>query len=119
MAGRALKNEQIEASESTLKLVRLEAFIIVIITRFPRQEASCVLQFKAATIRPLLGLARSKQDPINRGQGAQHLFRPPPCSHVMTKVLAEACLCCRLVAGPLKVPKYEALIAEDKHEQLP
>ena len=27
---------------------------------------------------PLDGLARSKQDPINRGQGAQYLYRPPP-----------------------------------------
>ncbi len=26
----------------------------------------------------LVGLARSKQDPINRGQGAQYLYRPPP-----------------------------------------
>ncbi len=31
------------------------------------------LQLKAATILPLVGLARSKQDPINRGHGAQYL----------------------------------------------
>ena len=36
------------------------------------------LQLKAATILPLVGLARSKQDPINRGRGAQYLYRPPP-----------------------------------------
>ena len=35
------------------------------------------LQLKAATILPLVGLARSKQDPINRGHGAQYLYRPP------------------------------------------
>jgi len=33
---------------------------------------------KAATILPLDGLAKSKQDPINRGHGAQYLYRPPP-----------------------------------------
>ena len=33
------------------------------------------LQLKAATILPLVGLARSKQDPINRGHGAQYLYR--------------------------------------------
>ncbi len=36
------------------------------------------LQLKAATILPLVGLARSKQDPINRGHGAQYLYRPSP-----------------------------------------
>ena len=36
------------------------------------------LQLKAAAILPLVGLARSKQDPINRGHGAQYLYRPPP-----------------------------------------
>ncbi len=36
------------------------------------------LQLKAAAILPLLGLARFKQDPINRGHGAQYLCRPPP-----------------------------------------
>ncbi len=35
------------------------------------------LQSKAATILPLVGLARSKQDPINRGHGVQYLYRPP------------------------------------------
>ena len=36
------------------------------------------LHIKAAKILPLVGLARSKQDPINRGHGAQSLFRHPP-----------------------------------------
>ena len=36
------------------------------------------LQEKAAKFLPLVGLARSKQDPINRGHGAQYLYRPPP-----------------------------------------
>ncbi len=33
------------------------------------------LQLKAATIVPFVGLARCKQDPINRGHGAQYLCR--------------------------------------------
>ncbi len=33
---------------------------------------------KAAEILPLDGLARFKQDPINRGHGVQYLHRPPP-----------------------------------------
>ena len=42
-----------------------------------RQGASAkMLQLKAADILPLDGLARFKQDPINRGYGAQN--RPPP-----------------------------------------
>ena len=36
------------------------------------------LQLKAATILPLVELARSKQNPINRGHWAQYLYRPPP-----------------------------------------
>ena len=36
------------------------------------------LQVKAAKFLPLVGLTRSKQDPINRGHGAQYLYRPPP-----------------------------------------
>ena len=35
------------------------------------------LHLKAAIILPLVGLARSKQDPINRGHGAQFLYCPP------------------------------------------
>ncbi|EIE22539.1 hypothetical protein COCSUDRAFT_33311 [Coccomyxa subellipsoidea C-169] len=57
------------------------AHIIIVITRFTcrRQGASAdKLHVKAATILPLVGLARSKQDPIIRGHGAQYLYRPPP-----------------------------------------
>ena len=56
-------------------------FIIIIITCFSCLEARCVCRqaaVKAAKILPLVGLARSKQDPINRGHGAQYLYRPPP-----------------------------------------
>ncbi len=35
------------------------------------------LQIEAAQILPLDGLARSKQDPINRGHSAHYLHRPP------------------------------------------
>jgi hypothetical protein len=55
--------------------------IIIIITRFPCLEARCVCRQaaeKATKILPLVGLARSKQDPINGGHGAQYLYRPPP-----------------------------------------
>ncbi len=44
-------------------------------------EARCVCRqaaVEAATILPLDGLARSKQDQINGGHGAQYLYRPPP-----------------------------------------
>ena len=47
------------------------------------------LQVKAAKFLPLVGLARSKQDPINRGHGAQCLYRPPPdganCLHLLNR----------------------------------
>ena len=36
------------------------------------------LQLKAAIILLLIALARSKQDPIDRGHVAQCLYRPPP-----------------------------------------
>ncbi len=35
------------------------------------------LHLKAATVLPPVGLARYKQEPTNRGQGAQYLYRPP------------------------------------------
>ena len=50
--------------------------IIIVIIRFScrRQGASAdKLRVKAAKFLPLVGLARSKQDPINRGHGAQYL----------------------------------------------
>jgi hypothetical protein len=55
--------------------------IIIIITRFSCLEARCVCRqaaVKAAKFLPLVGLARSKQDPINSGHGAQYLYRPLP-----------------------------------------
>ena len=57
------------------------SFIIIIITSFSCLEARCVCRqaaVKAAKILPLVGLARSKQAPINRRHGAQYLYRPPP-----------------------------------------
>ena len=36
------------------------------------------LQVKADRLLPLVGLARSKQDPVSSGHSAQHLYRPPP-----------------------------------------
>ncbi len=39
------------------------------------------LQFKAATILPLVGLARSKQDPMNRGR--QRINAGSPRVHSM------------------------------------
>ena len=51
------------------------------ITRFSCLEARCVCRqaaVKAAKILPLVGLARYKQDPINRGHDAQYLYRPQP-----------------------------------------
>ena len=59
--------------------------IIIIIARFScrRQGASAdKLHVKAAKFLPLVGLARSKQDPINRGHGAQNLYRPPPAGAI-------------------------------------
>ncbi len=52
------------------------------------------LQSKAATIIPLVGLARSKQDPINRGHGAQYLYRPPPAlnSNILIHITGTAIL---------------------------
>ena len=53
--------------------------IIVIITRFSCLEARCACRqaaVKAAQILPLVGLARSKQDPITRGHGAQYYTAP-------------------------------------------
>ncbi len=54
--------------------------LILILTRFPcrRQGASAdKLHLKAAKFLFLVGLARSKQDPINSGHGAQYMYRPP------------------------------------------
>ena len=56
-------------------------FYFFIFAHFSCLEARCVCRqaaIKAANILLLIGLARSKQDPINRGHGAQYLYRPPP-----------------------------------------
>ncbi len=55
------------------------------------RPADC-LQLKAATILPLVRLARSKQDPINRGHGAQYLYRPLPAGAVaLRRCMSCAC----------------------------
>ena len=64
-------------------IIIIVIIIIIIITRFScrrqLQGASAdKLHVKAAKFLPLVGLARSKQDPINRGHGAQYLYRRPP-----------------------------------------
>ena len=50
--------------------------LIIVIKRFSCQSrqgaAADKLQVKAVKVLPLVGHARSKQDPINRGHGAQH-----------------------------------------------
>ena len=60
-------------------------YIIIIIARFSCLEARCVCRqtaVKATKILPLVGLPRFKQDPINRGYGAQYLYRPPPAGAI-------------------------------------
>jgi hypothetical protein len=68
---------------TTSLIIIILIIIIIIITRFSRLlgEARCVRRqaaVKAARILTLVGLASFKQDPINRGHGAQYLYRPPP-----------------------------------------
>ena len=36
------------------------------------------LQLKNAKFLPLVAFARFKQDPMNRGHGAEYMYRPPP-----------------------------------------
>ena len=58
-----------------------DSSVILILTPFScrRQGASAdKLHVKAAKFLPLVGLARSKQDPINHKHGAQCFHRPPP-----------------------------------------
>jgi hypothetical protein len=56
--------------------------IIIILLAIPAKRGKVrpadKLQVKAAKCLPLVGLARSKHDPINRGHGAQYMNRPPP-----------------------------------------
>ncbi len=81
---------------------QIKPVIIVTITCFSYQEARCVLQkrcsLKAATILPLVGLDRSRQDPINRGHGAQLLHRPPPAgaTHNNQKISLPIIFCERM-----------------------
>jgi hypothetical protein len=77
----------IEGQSETCTQTTLKPYSIIIITRFACREARCVCRqaaVKAAKFLPLVGLARSKQDPINRGHGwAQHIWPAvymPPCS---------------------------------------
>jgi hypothetical protein len=69
-------------SQIRLLVVTVRIIITIItITHFSCLEARCVCRqatVKAAKILPLVGLARSKQDPINCGHGAQYTYRPPP-----------------------------------------
>ena len=69
-------------------------------------EARCVCRqaaVKAAKILPLDGLARSKQDAINRGHGAQYLYRPPPAEAgqytVLMPVKAMVAVCCAIASS--------------------
>ena len=66
---------------------------------FPCLEARCVCRqaaVKAAKTLPLVGLARSKQDPIN---GAQYLYRPPPAG--ATLMCAVNCISHAIAAVPI------------------
>ncbi len=65
----------------TTAQLSVHSLINHIYTTFLPREKVCPadkLHLQAATIVPFHGLARSKQDPINRGHGAQNLYRPPP-----------------------------------------
>ena len=59
----------------------LGLLLSLLLHAFPAKKDKVRLQqaaTKAVTILPFDGVARSKQDPINRGHGAQYLYRPPP-----------------------------------------
>ncbi len=59
-------------------LNHLLAHIISCIPAKKQGASADKLRVKAARILPLVGLARSKQDPINRGHCAQYLYCPAP-----------------------------------------
>ena len=65
------------------------------------------LQLKAAILLPLVGLARSKQDPINRGRGAQYLCCPPPAraSMLYVNVIFRSLMTVHEQVGSLKAPQ--------------
>ena len=59
--------------------------------KFPaiiHQATLCSLRYSQGAGRggrsflPHVGLARSNQDPVNRGHGAQYLYHPPPAGAV-------------------------------------
>ena len=56
--------------------------LLLLLHNFPAKRGKVrpadKLQVNAAKFLPLVRLARSKQDPINHGHGAQFLHRPPP-----------------------------------------
>ena len=67
--------------EENVGCLNTYSIIIIIITRFSCLEARCVCRqaaVKAAKTLPFVGLARSKQDLINGGHGAQYFYQPPP-----------------------------------------
>ncbi len=66
-------------------------------------EERCVCRqaaVKAAKFLPLDGLARSKQDPINRGHGAQYLYRPPPAGACNIEEAKSSCRFSALSCSP-------------------
>ncbi len=77
--------------------------LVTVITRFSCQEARCALyyklQHKGCQISPLDGLARSKQDSINRGHGAQYLYRPPPAGAQIASTLVT--VICETLKGDI------------------
>ncbi len=52
------------------------------------------LHLRAAIVLPLVGLARSKQDPSNRGHGAQYVYRPPPADTMYACVKRQSDAVC-------------------------
>ena len=63
------------ASKITSTTILLSLLSLLILYAVPaKRQGACAdkLQVKAARILPLVGLARSKQDPINRGHGAEY-----------------------------------------------
>ena len=77
-------SSQLHSADSNITqtlLVLHGLFLLLLLHNFlPRGKVRPAdkLQSKAATILPFVGLARSKQDPLNRGHGACKLYRPLP-----------------------------------------
>ena len=68
-------SQQVPFSLSCLGMMSLRIFVY---TPFLPRGKARLAPAKAAIILPLDGLARSGQDPVNHGHGAQHWNRPPP-----------------------------------------